>query len=94
MTTKEIMDAQKEGYRFTVWGSEGIAFYCAGIETMPDEDTVWTGQENPTGNLLMVMVGDDRKFPTDPDDVIAIGEMDYCAECGQIGCQHDGRDRA
>ena len=22
-----------------------------------------------------------------------LGELDYCASCGQIGCAHDGRDR-
>jgi hypothetical protein len=40
-----------------------------------------------------VMVGDDHVHSVDVDDLTVIGELDYCAECGQIGCAHDGRDR-
>lgn len=40
-----------------------------------------------------VMVGDDREHLVDPDDLIELDEDAYCAECGQIGCTHDGRDR-
>jgi uncharacterized protein YlxP (DUF503 family) len=40
-----------------------------------------------------VMVGDDREHIVDIDDLTELGELDYCAECGQIGCAHDGRDR-
>ena len=40
-----------------------------------------------------VMVGDDRVFEIDVDDLTIISEYDYCSQCGQIGCTHDGRDR-
>ncbi len=45
------------------------------------------------GEVLVVMVGDDHKHRVAIDDLIPLGELDYCAECGQVGCQHDGRDR-
>ncbi|HVP70193.1 MAG TPA: hypothetical protein VMS45_02640 [Gemmatimonadaceae bacterium] len=79
--------------RYSVAGHGGIAFYFAGNETEPDADTHWTGYEVDTGRVVMVMVGDDRRHSIDPDDCTALGDLDYCAECGQIGCEHDGRER-
>jgi len=76
--------------RFTVEGMSGIAFYAYKAETKPDADTYWTGYENETGNVLMVMVGDDREFSVDPEDVTEIPENAYCPECGQIGCKAYG----
>ncbi len=40
------------------------------------------------------MIGDDRDFTFDVEDMEPIDDLDYCASCGQIGCQHDGRDRS
>lgn len=82
-----------EAYRAAGWGA-GIAWRVYGWETEPDEDTVWSGYENRTGKVVAVMVGDDRKFTFDPEDLIPLGDLEYCAECGQIGCTHDGRDRS
>jgi hypothetical protein len=94
VTIEEIIAHQEEGGRFTVGGwSSGIAFYYASPQEVDDEDTVWTGQRVRTGFVIMVMVGDDYKHVTDPEDVQPIGEDDYCHVCGQIGCTHDGRDR-
>lgn len=81
-----------EAYTVRGWG-QGIAFYVLGWETKPDEDTEWSGMENRTGRLLMVMVGDDARHSVDPDDVTALDEDAYCHECGQVGCTHDGRER-
>lgn len=78
---------------YTVAGYSGVAWRVWGWETAPDEDTEWTGQEPRTGDLLLCMVGDDRLFAVDPDDVAALDDDAYCAECGQIGCTHDGRPR-
>lgn len=78
----------------TVRGYRGIAWHVYGWETMPDEDTEWTGQEVRTGRVVCVMVGDDRRFAHDPDDLAALDREAYCGECGQIGCTHDGLDRA
>lgn len=88
MTTEQIASSDD---RFQVEGYGGIAWYCAGVETAPDEDTIWTGIEEPTGRVCMVMVGDDRVFSIDPEDVTPIADEDYCHVCGQIGCTGDGR---
>jgi len=45
------------------------------------------------GQVRVVMVGDDYKHTVDIDDLEKIDDLDYCAECGQIGCCHDGRER-
>jgi hypothetical protein len=76
---------------YTVAGYRGIAWAVLGWETEPDEDTEWSGYEARTGNLVMVMVGDDRHFSVDPEDVAPLEEGAYCHECGQVGCTHDGR---
>ena len=72
--------------RYAVAEYGGVAFYYDGPETKPDEDTEWSGIENETGMVRMVMVGDDRVHIIDPDDVSVIADEDYCSGCGQIGC--------
>lgn len=67
------------------WAS-GIAWRAFEFESQPDEDTEWSGYEVPTGLILAHMVGDDRPFAFDPDDLTPIGADDYCAGCGQVGC--------
>lgn len=88
---EQAEDFQADAY--TVKQYAGIAWHVLGWETEPDNDTEWSGCENRTGRLLMVMVGDDRKFSIDPEDVSELSELDYCHVCGQIGCGHDGLDR-
>jgi len=78
---------------YTVDGYSGIAFRVLGWETEPDEDTEWSGYESRTGRVVARMVGDDRNFTFDTDEIHAIDRADYCGECGQIGCSHDGYDR-
>jgi hypothetical protein len=82
-----------DAYTVAGWG-EDIAWYVHGWETAPDEDTEWTGIEPRTGRVVATMVGDDARFAVDPEDLTPLGELDYCAECGQVGCCHDGRDRS
>ena len=77
----------------TVKGWAGIAWHVLGYETEPDAETEWTGYEQRTGNLLCCMVGDDRPFAFDPDKLTPLAREDYCGECGQVGCTHDGLDR-
>jgi len=67
-------------------GYDGIAWRVYAFESEPDEDTEWTGYTIPTGRLLAHMVGDDREFTFDPDELTPISEDDYCPSCGQIGC--------
>jgi hypothetical protein len=83
-------DAEPPRYR--LFGG-GIAWRYLGRETRPDADTDWTGIEAETGRALFVMIGDDRPEAHDPADAEPIDPLSYCAECGQIGCCHDGRER-
>jgi len=71
---------------YRVKGYRGIAFSVFGWEIEPDSDTEWTGIETRTGNVIAVMVGDDRQFSIEPEDLSPLEENDYCFECGQIGC--------
>lgn len=80
-----------EAYRVRQY--PGVGFYVLGWETEPDEDTEWSGMENRTGNVLAVMIGDDRRHSFEPDDIEPLPREDYCGQCGQIGCTHDGLDR-
>lgn len=66
----------------------GVAFHVYGWETQPDEDTEWSGIESRTGRIVTVMVGDDRQFTFDENDVTPIAREAYCGSCGQIGCSH------
>jgi hypothetical protein len=86
VTIPEIQQADKDGARFSVEGWRGIAFYFHAVETVPDEDTVWSGYEIPTGNVIMVMVGDDKSHSVDPEDVSTLPDGSYCLDCGQVGC--------
>lgn len=74
-------------------GHPGIAWHVLGWQTIPDEDTVWSGYENRTGMLVCVMVGDDFQWLIDPEDILPLEREEYCGVCGQIGCTHDGLDR-
>jgi hypothetical protein len=86
----ERVDGVSEGIDFDahyiVGGWRGIAFRLIGWQTEPDEDTEWSGIENRTGNVVAVMVGDDRKHFVDPSDLAVLGEDKFCRDCGQIGC--------
>ena len=44
--------------------------------------------------VIVVMVGDDKRHTVDKDNCTPIEREDYCGECGQIGCSHDGYDRS
>lgn len=71
-------DVDMDGrYRVALYG--GIAWYLVGYES---RDVV-----------RAVMVGDDREFLVNVDDLEPIAREDYCGVCGQIGCTHDGYDR-
>ena len=89
----EIDDVSFPTDAYTAKGWSGIAWIVYGWETEPDQDTEWTGYENLTGRVVARMVGDNRMFTFEPDDLTPINDLDYCSECGQIGCAHDGRSR-
>lgn len=81
-----------DGYTVRRYGG-GVAWRVLGWETEPDEDTEWSGYEVRTGRVVCRMVGDDRDFAFDPDDVTPLPRAAFCGVCGQVGCAHDGFDR-
>lgn len=83
MATLEAFDFEPA---YAVEGSPGIAWRVYALETAPDEDTEWTGIEEPTGRVLAHMIGDDRPHSFDPDELTAIADEDFCGCCGQVGC--------
>ena len=78
-------DKNINGY-YKVDGYGGIAFYVLGWETQPNEDTEWTGEEERTGKVIVVMVGDDREHFVDFEELTPLEDDEFCAGCGQIGC--------
>jgi len=89
----EIDETTFPAEAYMVDGYKGVAWRVYGWELQPDEDTEWSGIEERTGRVVCVMVGDDRRFVFDPNEVTPLADLDYCASCGQIGCTHDGRER-
>jgi len=41
-----------------------------------------------SGRLIAIMVGDDKRFLVDFQDLTEIDEEEFCYGCGQIGCGH------
>jgi len=76
---------------YTVRGYSGVAWRVYGWEVVRTEDTEWDGVEERTGRVLCVMVGDDRRFTFELDELTPLDEQDYCASCGQVGCMQDGK---
>jgi hypothetical protein len=62
-------------------------YYCDG-ECLADYEP-----EDDRERVIAVMVGDDRKFNFGVDEIHVIPEDDFCSQCGQIGCTHDGREQ-
>lgn len=74
-----------QAYTADGWSS-GIAWRVTRWQTEPDEDTEWTGYEQPTGRLVAHMIGDDRDFTFEPEELTPLEDEDFCSECGQVGC--------
>ena len=88
--TEAAPEFNADAYR--IRDQHGIAWTVCGWQTLPDEDTEWSGQAPRTGKLVVVMVGDDREFLADPEDVTPLENDAYCRTCGQIGCHADATD--
>ena len=96
MTRKRHYDIDDEAFpadAYRAQGYLGVAWCVLGWQTAPDDDTEWSGIEKRTGRVVAVMVGDDRHFTFKPEELTPIARREYCGECGQIGCSHDGYDR-
>jgi hypothetical protein len=77
------------GDHVQVEGWSGVAFWFIGHPVI-DEDS----GEVDTERALVRMVGDDRDHDVDIDDVTPLEREAFCGECGQMGCTHDGLERA
>lgn len=55
------------------------------VEVESDEDGEWVDDHS---RVVVRMVGDDRLFVVDPDDVTPLAEQEFCDSCGQLGCAH------
>ena len=93
--------------RYRTADYDGVAWFSLGWEKVwepytfmaEDEDgneyEEDTGEgewiEDVDGRVVMVMVGDDRKFTYDRADLTVIDEDAFCHSCGQIGSTADGR---
>ena len=76
--------------RYRVEGYEGVAFYLTGYDVgAVDEDGF---VDTDTSRVRAVMVGDDRVHVLDVSELHRLADEDYCSQCGQIGCSHDGRE--
>ena len=58
----------------------------------PTDEGEWV-DDLDCGLVLAVMVGDDYRHKVPIDDLTVVAREDYCGECGQIGCRHDGYPR-
>ncbi len=77
-------------YRVKSWNC-AVAVRVTGCgRNWDDEWEEWVDDENWA---RVVMVGDDAHHFVEADDLEELDELAYCAECGQIGCGHDGRER-
>ncbi len=102
-TTKEIdfdaryrIDRQPAvAWRLVGYKTEKRPMICIGEDDDGNEyefeDWSETEDVEDRSQVIAIMVGDDRKFTFDVDEVHEIAEEDFCHSCGQIGCTHDGR---
>jgi hypothetical protein len=96
---------EHDGKRYMVKGWRGVAWFVRGAEieraevwiddaTEEDpENGYWDTEEQRSGMLVMTMVGDDSQHLVDAEDITELTREEYCGECGQIGCTHDGYER-
>lgn len=83
---RKFFDSTEHGDdRYRVAGHGGVAWTVLGFAAVYDSETE---DLEPSDQLFAVMVGDDRPFPVDADDLTKLEDEEYCSECGQIGCGH------
>lgn len=74
---------------YRVKGYSGIAWYVLGWELVERGNPDWDDSyEERTDRVVCVMVGDDRRFVFDQDEIEPLNRDKYCGSCGQIGCRH------
>lgn len=78
----------------TTWTEESWEYSGEGDEE--DESSYFYNEPEEIEDrsfVRAVMVGDDHVHLVDVDDLEPLAREDYCGQCGQIGCTHDGYDR-
>lgn len=75
-----------EAYRVKETWARGVAFRVLGWEIAPRFEDSETYDQ--TGKVTIRMIGDDRHWYVDFDDLDPLKEDAYCWSCGQIGCTH------
>jgi hypothetical protein len=76
--------------RYTVDGYPGIAWRAVrhdGVWNCLDEEF-----NEDADSVVCIMVGDDREFSFSVDELSPLTDDEFCHECGQVGCGHDGRE--
>ena len=94
MSTYKNVDYEADGKTFPadaykIKGYSGIAWEVLGWELKDTEETEWSGYQERSRNIVAVMIGDDRPFIFDSDDIEPLSESDYCGGCGQTTCYSD-----
>ena len=84
--------------RLERWPTVWVPFTYTDVDEDGDEIEVESNEgefedDTHSGRIVVVMVGDDKEHTVDVTDLTKLDELDYCLECGQIGCGHDGRER-
>ena len=70
---------------------------CEDVDCEHETESCWIppyiDDRESDREVRAVMVGDDRIHYVDVEDLTLLDDDDYCHECGQVGCTHDGRER-
>lgn len=87
--TAEGFDFSK-AYRATNWGA-GIAWRATGYvtENVYDEDFDGYDEVENHERVVAHMIGDDRNYEFDIEDLEPLDDDAYCRDCGQVGCTHN-----
>lgn len=69
----------------------GVAWRVTGYVTENVYDEDFDGYEEVEDRTRVVahMIGDDRNFTFDVDDLTPLADDTYCRTCGQVGCTHN-----
>jgi hypothetical protein len=96
---------EDDRYECSEWPGVAVRFdgldqrferYVSVDDETGEEFESWDGEwvDDPDSPFVfVVMVGDDKRHRVRRDELRRLDELDYCAECGQVGCTHDGRSR-
>lgn len=71
-------------------GQDGMAFVVRGPLLERDSDGVL---EPVDGWLIITAVGDDYRVAAELSELTALAREEFCGQCGQVGCGHDGMER-